>query len=166
LSRPNQVKPDIHIILGTLFGIGFFPVMPGTIGTLAAACVYLLMPKQWFYDSNLVALTVAAIIVAFLSGVYITRQAEKKLGHDAGPIIWDEFVGYFVAVLLLPKSLLMAIYCFAIFRVFDIAKPWIITKSQSLKHGWGIMTDDLLAGLATNVFMQILVLLYRNFFVY
>lgn len=100
----------------------------------------------------------------FFLGVFVSGRAERKLGHDAGCIIIDEFVGYFLCVLFLPKSLLMAIYTFVVFRVFDIAKPQPIRLSQKLKGGWGVMVDDVLAAVYTNLFMQIMIRIYPNFF--
>lgn len=164
-SRPvSTSRIDIFTLLGTLLGIGFIPFMPGTFGTLAAAAVYLVIPGEWHYSFPYVLYFIAALTALFFLGVWITRKAELKLGHDAGSIIWDEFVGYFVAVLFLPHSLLMGIYAFAIFRVFDIAKPFPINKSQNFPHGWGIMIDDVLAGVYTNVFMQLMLLIYPKFF--
>jgi len=155
---------DLYIFFSTLLGIGFIPFMPGTFGTLAAAGVYLAIPDQWLNQTPYILYLIGILAVFFFTGVFITQKAELKLGHDAGPIIWDEFACFFVATLFLPKSLLMAIYCFAIFRVFDIAKPWPIRRLQKLPHGWGIMTDDLVAAVFTNIFMQIMILFYPHFF--
>jgi phosphatidylglycerophosphatase A len=161
----NNSKLDIFTILGTLLGVGFIPFMPGTFGTAAAAALYLSIPEMWFNSFPYVLYFILALAALFFTGVWITKKAEVRLGHDSGSIIWDEFVGYFVAVLFLPHSLLMCIYTFVIFRVFDIAKPFPIRKSQNFPHGWGIMTDDILAGVYTNVFMQLMLLIYPKFFI-
>ncbi len=71
----------------------------------------------------------------------------------------------FIAVLLLPHSLKMAIYTFAIFRVFDIAKPFPLRHCQKLPHGWGIMLDDIAAAIYTNIFMQIMIKIFPRFFI-
>jgi phosphatidylglycerophosphatase A len=163
-NHPNLTKQDIFTVLGTALGIGYIPFMPGTFGTLAAALVYLGLPQTWFSGFPGVIYTITGIIVLYFAGVYITGKAELKLGHDAGSIILDEFVAYFICVLFLPKSILMAIYTFVLFRVFDIAKPQPIKVSQKLKGGWGVMTDDVLAALLTNLCMQILVRVYPHFF--
>jgi phosphatidylglycerophosphatase A len=158
-------KQDIFTILGTLLGIGFIPIMPGTFGTAAAVLVYLYIPQEWLTGFPGLIYMISAIVVLYFIGVFITGKAEKKLGHDAGSIILDEFVAYFICVLLLPKSYLTAIYTFAIFRVFDIAKPQPIKLLQKLKGGWGVMTDDVLAAVYTNLFMQIMIRIYPRFFV-
>jgi phosphatidylglycerophosphatase A len=163
-EKAQSIRQDIYTILGSLLGIGFMPVMPGTFGTAAAAIVYVLIPANWTDSFPGLYWFLPAIIALYFIGVFITGKAEKKLGHDAGSIVFDEFVGYFISVLFLPKSLLMAVYCFAIFRVFDIAKPWPIKHSQKLRGGWGVMTDDVIAGVFTNIFMQILLRIYPSFF--
>jgi phosphatidylglycerophosphatase A len=166
LTDKAQITPkqNIYTWLATVLGIGFIPFMPGTFGTLAAALVYLGLPAGWLNSFPGVLYSIAAIILLFFAGVYITGKAEHKLGHDAGSIILDEFVAYFICVLLLPKSYLMAIYTFAVFRVFDIAKPQPIRLSQKLKGGWGVMTDDVIAAVLTNLFMQVMIRIYPRFF--
>lgn len=163
-NKQRAVKQDIYTILGSVFGIGFIPFMPGTFGTLAAALLYLSIPETWLTGFPELLYTGSAIIILFFLGVFVSTKAEAKLGHDAGSIVIDEFVAYFICVLFLPKSYLMAVYTFAIFRVFDIAKPQPIKLSQKLKGGWGVMVDDLLAALFTNVFMQALIRIYPRFF--
>jgi phosphatidylglycerophosphatase A len=165
-ENPIRQKQDIYTILSTLLGIGFIPVMPGTFGTLAAALVYLSVPEKWLSVFPFAGFFILGIAIMYLLGVYLTQKAELKLGHDAGSIILDEFVAYFICVLFLPKSYLMAIYTFVIFRVFDIAKPQPIKLSQKLKGGWGIMTDDVIAAVLTNLFMQALIRIYPKFFIY
>jgi phosphatidylglycerophosphatase A len=164
-NSPRQ-KQDIYTILSTVLGIGYIPFMPGTFGTLAAALVYLSIPDAWMRVFPHGILFIAAIVVMFFIGVFITQKAELKLGHDAGSIVIDEFVAYFICVLFLPKSYMMAIYTFVIFRVFDIAKPQPIKLSQKLKGGWGIMTDDLIAAIFTNLFMQAMIRIYPKFFIH
>lgn len=165
-ETPIRPRQDIYTILSTLLGIGFIPFMPGTFGTLAAALVYLSIPEKWLTVFPFAGYLIAGIIAMYFLGVYLTQKAELKLGHDAGSIILDEFVAYFICVLFLPKSILMAVYAFAIFRVFDIAKPQPIKLSQKLKGGWGIMTDDVIAAVLTNLFMQALIRIYPKFFIY
>jgi len=166
-KRANlPVKQDIYTVLGTVLGIGYIPFIPGTFGTLAAVLVYLGMPGNWFNSFPELVYTITALVVLYFLGVFITGKAERKLGHDAGSIILDEFAAYFICVLFLPHSVLMAVYTFAVFRVFDIAKPQPIRLTQKLKGGWGVMTDDVAAAVFTNLFMQIMVRLYPKFFIF
>jgi phosphatidylglycerophosphatase A len=163
-DKQAGTRQDIYTVLATLLGIGFIPFMPGTFGTAAAALIYVYIPEGWLNSVPGLYYLLPAIVALYFIGVFITGRAERKLSHDAGSIVLDEFVGYFISVLFLPKSLLMAVYCFAIFRVFDIAKPWPIKHSQKLKGGWGVMTDDVVAAVFTNVFMQLLIRIYPDFF--
>lgn len=157
--------------LSTCFGIGLIPFAPGTFGTLFALFIWLIIPDSIFYNStsqsiyyeNYIYLAIGAIILYFL-GVYITKVGEEKLGHDCPSIVFDELVGFMVSVLFLPKTLMISIYAFTLFRVFDIGKPYPVKQIQILKHGWGIMTDDVLAGIYTNVLIQILLIIFPKFF--
>ncbi|NLN85323.1 MAG: phosphatidylglycerophosphatase A [Candidatus Cloacimonetes bacterium] len=149
--------------IASLFGVGFIPFAPGTWGTLFAAGIYLLLPQSLFEGKGW-WFTGLGLLVVSLFSVWISGLAEKKLGKDAPAIVIDEFCGYFVSVMFLPKSVLMAVYAFALFRVFDIAKPFPINVSQRLKGGWGVVVDDLLAGFYANVVIQFIKLIAPRFF--
>lgn len=137
-------------ILIKMFALGFytglFPFMPGTIGSLAAVLL------AWFIQPNL-----AQIILLSFLGVYICGQGEKLFAeHDCGKIVYDEFCGMFLAVwgLNTPVQFLAG---FLLFRLFDIAKPFPINKSQVLPGGWGVMADDLLAGGFARILLALLI---------
>jgi phosphatidylglycerophosphatase A len=147
--------------LATFFGIGFIPFAPGTFGSLAALALYVIMPGAVFASENFIAY-LTGMLVFILIGVLICNQAEQSLGHDAGSIVIDEVAGYFVAVFLLPKTLLIALAAFVLFRLFDIWKPYPISRSQNLAGGWGVMIDDILAGIVANLILQIAVLINPN----
>ncbi len=163
-TGPQPVRQDIYTVLGSVLGVGFIPWMPGTFGTLVAALVYLSLSESWLTQLPQLAFFALVLVILYFAGVFITGRAERKLGHDAGSIVLDEFIAYFICVLLLPKTILTAVYTFAVFRVFDIAKPQPIRLSQKLKGGWGVMTDDVLAAVFTNIFMQILIRVFPRFF--
>jgi phosphatidylglycerophosphatase A len=170
----NSIKNLINNfsnILATSFGIGLIPFAPGTIATLFAGLIWFSIPNEIFYNSFNREIYYPAYfylsgiaLLMFLIGVLLTKNAEKKYGHDHGCIVFDELFGYLISVLFLPKTLQVAIYAFVLFRVFDITKLYPIKQIQKLPHGWGIMTDDFLAGIYTNVIIQILNLVYPNFF--
>jgi len=104
------------------------------------------------------------VLILTLIFVPIIRSAEKDLGKDSKKIVIDEILGYLVAILFMPHSLLVAIYAFIAFRVFDVAKPPIIDEMQNLPHGWGVVADDLLAGLYANIVLQIINTIFPRFF--
>lgn len=139
--------------LATILFTGYSPVAPGTVGTLAAVIAYLLTPESAVNSSLFFIIPVLAIFPA----VYISGKAEEGAGmqKDDRRIVIDEFVGYFISVLFLPKSFVVAVAAFVLFRLFDIIKPPPIFELQSLKKGWGIMMDDVMAGIYTNLLLQI-----------
>jgi len=149
--------------LASFFGIGFLPGMPGTWGSLAAFGIYLLL-LFWGVALPSLLIGIPLMVGLCLLAVMISTRAEYTLGHDSGHIVIDEVCGYIVSVMLLPQSWLIGLYGFALFRVFDIAKPWPVSVSQKLPRGWGVVIDDLLAGVYANLIMQTLVRIYPKFF--
>lgn len=140
------------LLLAFGFGSGLAPKAPGTCGSLAAL---LLWPLLLLLPSPLLWPTIAA---AALAGVVICGRAATKLGvHDHGGIVWDEFVGLWLALALLPATLPAALLGLVLFRLFDIAKPWPISWLDRRVHGGvGIMLDDLVAGLMAGWVGQLL----------
>ncbi len=156
-------KLNLHTFLASFLGVGFLPFMPGTWGSLVAFGLYFLVPESWLWGSGL-WFSFPIFLVFCLLSVYISSQAEKTLGRDHGSIVIDEVCGFFLAVLFLPKSWLIGLYGFVFFRVFDIAKPFPINRSQQLPRGWGVVTDDLIAGLFANILLQLIIRIYPKFF--
>lgn len=147
---------NLPVIISTFFGAGYFPKAPGTAGTLIAVFVYLLLPMKLFgsFENNFIFLI--CVLILSLISVFFISKAEKKLGHDNNKIVLDEFLGYFIAVVFLPKTVLIAVLAFILFRFFDIFKPEPVNILQKLPAGWGVMADDLMAGVYTNISLQIL----------
>ena len=137
--------------LATGFGVGYLPICPGTFGSLAAIGVYALIIK-------LNILLQAGIILAiFLLGVWAANHAEIVWGRkDPGPVVIDEIVGYLITMLFIPFSLVKAVLGFFLFRAFDILKPFPIRRLERIPGGWGIMTDDVLAGLYAAIILRVL----------
>ncbi len=115
----NSSRLNLFTFLSSLLGVGFIPFAPGTFGSLFAAGVYLLMPKSLFTGQGWYWLGGGLLLSSGLA-VWLSGKAEKTLGHDSPAIVIDEFCGYFVAVLLLPKSLLLAVYAIVLFRVLTL----------------------------------------------
>ena len=97
----------------------------------------------------------------FLLGVWSASVLEKDLGPDPPQVVVDEVVGYWIAMFALPRSWALAIAGFFLFRIFDIVKPFPVRRAERLRSGWGIMTDDVLAGVYTNVLLQLILWLRR-----
>lgn len=125
------------------FGSGLAPVAPGTFGTLVAVPFYLLLAQlslPWY---------LLAVNLGFAIGVYICQYTSDALGvHDHGGIVWDEFVGYWITMIAVPFAWQWILLGFVLFRGFDIVKPWPVKiADKKIKGGFGIMLDDVLAGL-------------------
>ena len=142
-SPCSRVFRDPAHFLALGFGSGCAPKAPGTFGTLAAIPLYLLAQPLplWAY----LLLTAAG----FILGVWICDRVARDLGvHDHPAIVWDEVVGYFLTMIAAPPGWLWIIAGFALFRLFDIVKPWPIRQAdQHIDGGFGIMFDDLLAAI-------------------
>ena len=142
-SPCSRVFRDPAHFLALGFGSGCAPKAPGTFGTLAAIPLYLLAQplSLWAY----LLLTAAG----FTLGVWICDRVARDLGvHDHPAIVWDEVVGYFLTMIAAPPGWLWIIAGFALFRLFDIVKPWPIRQAdQHIGGGFGIMFDDLLAAI-------------------
>ena len=125
------------------FGSGLSSKAPGTIGSIAAIPLWLLLSQLP------AAIYGLAILIAFIAGIYICGSAAKKLGvHDHSGIVWDEFVGLWIALAFIPMTLSSIICGFVLFRFFDIVKPWPIGwLDKKMQGGVGIMLDDIVAGL-------------------
>jgi phosphatidylglycerophosphatase A len=148
---------NLPVIISTLFGAGYFPKVPGTAGTLIAALVYLLLPIKLFGSlRNNVIFLICVLILSLISVLFIAKS-EKELGQDSNKIVLDEFLGYFIAIVFLPKTVLIAVFAFILFRFFDILKPEPVNVLQKLPSGWGVMADDLMAGVYTNISLQLLI---------
>lgn len=151
------------VIFASLFGIGFIPFAPGSFGSIAAYGLYLLIPPWLCFPDCSLALPLLVIGIS-LASVVISTYAEKRLGRDASSIVIDELCGYFVAILFLPHNWLIGLYALVLFRVFDIAKPYPIFHSQDFPGGWGVVIDDMLAGVYANISLQILIRIFPSFF--
>ena len=144
----------LAVWIATGFGIGYLPVAPATGASLAVAL--LLLPIAGTLDPWIVG--GAALLLAAV-GVWSAGEAEKTLGSDAKPIVIDEIVGMLVGICGVPMGsnpLLTLGLLFLLFRFFDIVKPFPIGRSQALPGGWGVVMDDVLAGLATNLALRVL----------
>ena len=86
---------------------------------------------------------------------------EKAHGHDPSVVTIDEFVGMWLSVLFLPSTYLTFILAFFLFRILDIIKPWPARVFDRMNGGWGIMLDDVVAGIYTNIILQIVVLFLK-----
>jgi phosphatidylglycerophosphatase A len=140
---PKHIMTDPILFLAFGFGSGLAKKAPGTMGTLAAIPVYLIIFQTGLITYSLLT-TLAAVVGIWICGI----AAEKLDEHDFGGIVWDEIVGYLITMWLVPFSWQALVLGFILFRVFDILKPWPIKwVDQKVHGGLGIMLDDVLAAI-------------------
>ena len=155
----TRIHPVVWLI-ATGGGLGYSPFAPGTVGTLGCGVLlWLLMPGEIASSGPLAILVLSISVLAFIAmSIWASTRAEAVFGHDASKIVIDEFAGFVIAVLLLPKTLIVYIAAFLLFRIFDILKPFPAARAESLPGGVGIVLDDLVAGLYANILIRIMLL--------
>jgi phosphatidylglycerophosphatase A len=148
-SFPQLIRQPVHW-LAFGFGSGLSPKAPGTAGTLVAIPLYLLLSELSLIPY------VIMLLVSFAVGIYLCGKTADDLGvHDHPGIVWDEFVGYWITMLLAPAGWSWVIIGFILFRIFDVLKPWPIRWLDKHVHGgMGIMIDDVLAGVFAWLVLQ------------
>jgi phosphatidylglycerophosphatase A len=136
-------------LLSTTFFTGYLPFAPGSWGSL------LTLVLIWFFiqEEHLLFLV---LIILFGISLWVVDDAEKLYGKDARKINIDESLGMIISLLFLQKKLLFYILAFILFRGLDTIKPPPIRSLEKLKGKWGVITDDLVAGIYTNLILQIM----------
>lgn len=153
------LRDPVHFLALGL-GSGMPRFMPGTWGTLAGLAVFILV-YFLFGALNWIVHT-ALVLATFLIGIYLCGKTADDLGvHDHGGIVWDEFVGLWLALICVPITWYWLLLGFLLFRLFDIFKPWPIAYiDRQLTGGLGIMFDDIIAGAYTWIVLQVLISLF------
>lgn len=125
------------------FGAGLAPIAPGTCGTLVAIPFYLVLAHLSLPYYLLI------VVAGFAAGVYLCQSTSDALGvHDHPGIVWDEIIGFWITMIAVPLAWQWILAGFVLFRFFDIVKPWPVKIADAkIRGGFGIMIDDLLAGL-------------------
>ena len=140
-------------LIATCLGIGYIQKGAGTIAALFCCAV-------WYFfgvDQTSVFQQFIQIAGLFFLGVWSSSELEKIWGHDSNKIVIDEWMGMSVALFLVPLSLINVGLAFLLFRFFDIVKPLFIRKAELVPRGWGVMLDDLLAGIYSALILHLLI---------
>lgn len=139
--------------MATGLGSGYAPVAPGTAGSLVGLLLF------WPLSRLPVAVQAAVLVVGFLVGSAASTRVAARLGRkDPGLVVVDEVVGMWVTLLGLPFGPLTAGVGFLAFRVMDILKPFPAGRLEGLPAGWGIMADDVMAGVYANLLVRLVLL--------
>lgn len=137
-------------LLSSWFYSGYFPFASGTAGTAASAPLVLLL---WAVGSW--PLHLAATLIVFALGIWSARDAEQLYGKkDPGQVVIDETAGYLASTFLVPCSWFNLAASFFLFRLMDVTKPPPARQLESLPGAWGIMADDIMAGIYANIALQ------------
>ena len=161
--------------LATGFYSGYVPVASGTAGTLVGILIYLIPGVER------TGILITLIVCGFFAGVFASASVAAAVGHrlsasakkakelfqpgahqtpDPSIVVIDEIVGVWISLLFLPKSVWVIIAAFALFRAFDIWKPPPARQLERIPNGWGIMLDDLVAGVYADVYCHGILLLF------
>jgi len=140
--------------LATFLGAGYFPIAPGTFASLLIAIGY----KFWFHRLPW-TLYLAIGLAVYCIGIWASSAYAARLRkEDPRTVVIDEVLGQWTALLLIPPTWGLVLAGFFLFRVFDVIKPLFIHKAESFRAGWGIMLDDILAGIYASIILNIFIL--------
>ena len=139
--------------ISTCLGIGYIQKGAGTVAALAG-CV------AWYFigvRGMNAWLNALGIFILLLAGIWSAGRVEKEWDHDSNRIVVDELLGMCISLFLIPVAWKYIAVSFILFRFFDIAKPLYIRKAEAWPGGWGVMADDLLAGIYSNILLQLII---------
>jgi phosphatidylglycerophosphatase A len=140
----------LAVFIASFGYVGFFPIAPGTAGSLAALALFAFI--RWIGVS---AIELSAIVAVFAIGVWAAHGTESAMGRkDPGVVVIDEVLGMLITLALLPLSLLGIALGFLLFRVLDVIKPYPAAQVEHLHGGLGIMADDAVAGLYAHLALR------------
>jgi phosphatidylglycerophosphatase A len=152
----KKSPPVLLIVIGTFLGIGYLPLAPGTFASLFVCLLaWFAFPPLWY--------SVFVIVILFCLGVWSSAELESRWDEDDRRIVIDEAVGMLIALFAVPHKVLFFLIAFFLFRFFDIVKPYPLKKVQELEGGWGIVMDDVFAGMYSSIFLWIFIFIYHEF---
>lgn len=149
----------VYKVLASVFGVGYSPVASGTVGSaVTIVVIYFLGPRATMGLPYLIGAVLLLPIGAFISG-----KGEMLWGHDSGKIVFDELVGMYYTLILIPRSIPFFVLGFVVFRVLDIVKPPPASVAdKKIKGGWGVLLDDVACGIYANILLQVVRLFWKG----
>ena len=145
----------IEKLLGSGFYTGYSRFASGTMGSLAGLIIYLI---PGFENPSLMIFMISLFI---LIGVPIADKFEARYGKDPKECTIDEVVGMWITLLFLPKKIWWIVLAFLIWRAMDIIKPFPARKLEDVKGGWGVMLDDIMAGIYSFISIQLIIYFFN-----
>jgi phosphatidylglycerophosphatase A len=150
-----RMKERIATIIATGFGSGYSPFAPGTAGSVVGLALFVPLA---LLDPRLQFVATAAV---FFLGVWSASLVAKRSGvEDPGLVVVDEIAGMWITLLLLPLTWQVAVVGFFAFRVMDVFKPYPARDFEKFPRGWGIMADDVMAGIYANLTIRVVALVW------
>ena len=143
----------VHYFLATGFFSGYSPIAPGTVASLLILILFPFYPSITFLEHFFF------ILVILILGIWSSSKLTTDQNKDPSIVVIDEMVGMLIALVACPKNVPAFVIAFLLFRFFDIVKPFPINMAEKLPQGWGIMMDDVVAGLYAFFLLQLLLLL-------
>jgi phosphatidylglycerophosphatase A len=146
-------------LIASIFGIGYIRKGGGTVAAAFAVLVWWLLFRG--QETQYLWQVMVTVLVTAL-GVWAGNIVEKDWGKDSYRVVIDEVAGMFISVLFVPPEWKWLLTGFVLFRFFDIAKPLFIRRMEIFKGGWGVMLDDVLAGIYANIILQAIILIFNK----
>lgn len=144
-----HIRDSIIKIISTFFYLGYLPLIPGTFGSIAGIFLFYLLHKSAF-------IYIAALLVLILLGFLVCGEAEKIFKKkDARYIVIDEVIGMLLSLMFIPDDIKLVIIAFFLFRLLDTIKPYPAGRLEEVKGSMGVLADDIIAGLYTNIILQV-----------
>ena len=141
----------VAVFIATFGYVGYFPIAPGTAGSLAALVLYAAV--RWIGTP---AAEVVTIVAVFAIGIWAATGTERALERkDPGPVVIDEVLGMLITLAFMPLSWWGIAVGFLLFRIFDVIKPFPAGRLEHLPSGLGIMADDAMAGVYAHLVMRL-----------
>lgn len=145
----NSVKSFLVYLFGTSLYLGYFPFASGTVSSLLPAFLF------YFFQIN-DSLILVSLPILYLIGFYTANEIKKVHGNDPYIVTIDEFIGFCITMLFLPKTFFYLTVGFLLFRLFDIVKPYPANIFDKKETANGILLDDVFAGIYANLVLQII----------
>ena len=142
----------IHKWIAGCFGIGHIKG-GGTIAAMICCVIWLFVQNDGVFNKWMIVVTAVITII----GVWSATVVEKDWGKDSNRVVIDEVAGMCIGLLFIPVTVKWIVVGLVLFRFFDIVKPLYIRKAEALHAGWGVMADDILAGIYTNLVLQVII---------
>jgi phosphatidylglycerophosphatase A len=143
----------IQKLTATFFGIGYIGKGAGTVASVfCALCWYFFMPQT---NLNIILLAVTVLVTTL--GIWSANKVEPYWGEDSSKVVIDEAAGIFISLLFIPLSIKYMFAALVLFRFFDISKILFIRKAENVNGGLGVMLDDIVAGVYSNIILQLIV---------